>query len=194
MQKNEILDAINKKTIEAKKLIDEINYLKKLLNISDKLDTSISTEEKINIFMDYFKGRDDIYSYLSIDKKDTNKKYYILKCQNEWNKNVCNKTMGKKCKGCQYWIPKAIDREVISNHLFNNTTIGIYPMLEDETCYFLAFDFDDKKNENSIKDDVLAFASVCDKHSVPIAIEKSRSGHGIHVWIFFESNINGFFH
>ena len=62
-------------------------------------------------------------------------------------------------------------------------------MLEDESCYFLAFDFDDKKNENDIKDDVLAFASICDKYNVPISIERSRSGHGIHVWIFFEKNI-----
>ena len=62
-------------------------------------------------------------------------------------------------------------------------------MLEDETCYFLAFDFDDKKNENNIKEDVLAFASVCDKYNVPISVERSRSGHGIHIWIFFEKNI-----
>ena len=53
----------------------------------------------------------------------------------------------------------------------------------------MAFDFDDKKNENDIKEDVLAFASVCDRYNVPISIERSRSGHGIHVWIFFENNI-----
>lgn len=97
--------------------------------------------------------------------------------------------MGKKCKGCQHWVDKPIDKEVIRNHLFNSNPIGIYPMLEDETCYFLAFDFDDKKNENDVKEDVLAFASICDKYNVPIAIERSRSGHGIHVWIFFENNI-----
>ncbi len=188
MDRNAIIESINKKTIEAKKLIDEINKLKKLLTTYEK-QPSFTNEEKINIFMDYFKGRDNIYAYLSIDKTDSSKKYYIPKCANEWNKNICNKTMGKKCKNCSYWEDKPVDKEVIRNHLFNNITVGIYPMLEDETCYFLAFDFDDKKNENSIKEDVLAFASVCDKYNVPIAIERSRSGKGIHVWIFFKNNI-----
>ncbi len=190
MQRNEIIEVINKKTLEAKKLINEINDLKKLLsNYDNRSKISFTNEEKLNIFMNYFKGRDSVYPYLSIDKKDPSKKYYIPKCANEWNKNVCNKSMGKKCKDCQYWVDKPIDKEVIRNHLFNNNPIGIYTMLEDETCYFLALDFDDKKNENDIKEDVLAFASICDKYSVPISIERSRSGHGIHVWIFFENNI-----
>ena len=190
MDRNAIIETINKKTIEAKNLIDEISNLKKLLtNYDNQLKPSFTNEEKVNIFMDYFKGRDTIYAYLSIDKRDSNKKYYIPKCANEWNKNICNKTMGKKCKNCRYWVDKPIDKEVIRNHLFNNVTIGIYPMLEDETCYFLAFDFDDKKDENSIKEDVLAFASVCDKYNIPIGIERSRSGKGIHAWIFFKNNI-----
>lgn len=190
MQRNEIIDAINKKTIAAKKLINEISYLKKLLENYDNQERETFTEEdKINIFMSYFKGRDNVYPYLSFDKKDPSKKYYIPKCANEWKKNVCNKLMHKKCINCQYWVDKPIDKEVIRNHLFNNNPIGIYPMLEDETCYFLVLDFDDKKNENNIKDDVLAFASVCDKYNVPISIERSRSGHGIHIWIFFENKV-----
>ena len=190
MQRKEIIENINKKTLEAKRLINEINELKKLLiSYDNQFKKNITNDEKVNIFMNYFRGRDNIYPYLSIDKKDPNKIYYMPKCANEWNKNVCNKTMGKKCNNCQYWIDKPIDKEVIRNHLFNNSPIGIYPMLEDETCYFLAFDFDDKKNENNIKEDVLAFASVCDKYNVPISIERSRSGHGIHIWIFFEKNI-----
>ncbi len=190
MQRNEIIELINKKTLEARKLINEINDLKKLLsNYDNQSKTSFTNEEKVDIFMNYFRGRDDIYPYLSIDKNDPSKKYYIPKCANEWNKNVCYKTMGKKCKDCSYWVDKPIDKEVIRNHLFNNNPIGIYPMLDDETCYFLAFDFDDKKNEKDIKEDVLAFASICDKYNVPISIERSRSGHGIHIWIFFENNI-----
>ena len=190
MQKNEIIELINKKTIEAKKLINEINELKLMLkNYDNKIVTKYTNEEKVNIFMDYFKGRDNVYPYLSIDKNNPSKKYYVPKCANEWNKNVCNKTMNKKCKDCNYWLDKPIDKEVIKNHLFNNNPIGIYPMLEDETCYFLVFDFDDKKNENDIKEDVLAFANICDKYNVPISVERSRSGHGYHIWIFFENNI-----
>ena len=70
MQRNEIIETINQKTLEAKKLINEINDLKKLLsNYDNQLKTNFTDEEKINIFMDYFKGRDSIYPYLSIDKK-----------------------------------------------------------------------------------------------------------------------------
>lgn len=74
MQRNEIIDAINQKTLEAKKLINEINDLKKLLNNYDNQSKiNLTNEEKVNIFMDYFKGRDSIYPYLSIDKKDPSK-------------------------------------------------------------------------------------------------------------------------
>ena len=101
MQRSEIIETINMKTLEAKKLINEINELKRLLKTcDDQPKINFTNEEKINIFMDYFKGRDSIYPYLSIDKKDPSKKYYIPKCANEWNRNVCNKTMGKKCKDC----------------------------------------------------------------------------------------------
>ncbi len=71
MQRNEIIEVINKKTLEARKLINEINDLKKLLsNYVNQSKTNFTDEEKINLFMNYFKGRDSIYPYLSIDKKD----------------------------------------------------------------------------------------------------------------------------
>ena len=126
MQKNEIIEAINRKTIEAKKLFNEINELKNILNsLDNQIKNNFTNEDKVNLFMDYFKGRDNVYPYLSIDKNEPSKKYYIPKCANEWNKNVCLKTMHKKCKDCNYWMDKPIDKEVIRNHLFNNTPIGI---------------------------------------------------------------------
>ena len=73
--------------------------------------------------------------------------------------------------------------------MYGNYPIGIYPLLENDTCFFLSLDFDDKDSKKDIKSDVLAFASVCDKYEVPIAIERSRSGNGIHIWMFFDTNI-----
>ena len=61
-------------------------------------------------------------------------------CINEWKHGVCNKTMGKPCKNCQYRENKPLTLDVIKRHIYNNQTIGVYPMLDDETCYFLAFD------------------------------------------------------
>lgn len=188
MEKKEIINLIKQKELQVQRLNKEIielnNELKKVNNTQ-----TISIEEKVKIFANYFKGRDDVYAYLSIDKSNPNKKYYIPKCINEWNKLVCNKTMGKSCKNCQYKELKPLTLEVIKDHIYGNTTIGLYPMLKDETCCLLAFDFDNKENQNDIKEDVLAFSSICDSFNIPIAIEKSRSGKGIHVWIFFENKI-----
>ena len=188
---------IRGKELELKKLFEQEQVLRKeieelklqLTNDQKNTNSLITIDEKLKIFTNYFKGRDDVYPYLSIDKNDSSKKYYIPACINEWKKGICNKTKGKPCKTCQYRENKPITLDVIRNHMYNGKTIGIYPMLEDETCYFLAFDFDDKNQELEIKDDVLAFASICDKYEIPIGIEKSRSGKGIHVWIFFDTKI-----
>ena len=190
MTSEDISNLIKEKEEQIKKLQCEINVLKqKLINDSNKEKSTFTLEQKLEIFMDYFKGRDDVYPYLSINKNNPNVKYYIPACVNEWKKGVCNKTMGKLCKACQYRENKPISKDTIKNHIYDNKTIGIYPMLEDETCYFIAFDFDDKKNENHVKEDVLAFAKICDDYNIPIAIERSRSGKGIHCWLFFKDKI-----
>lgn len=191
MNNNEIRNLINKKELEIKKLQVEVEELKRMLNqsISDDTELSLSRNEKIKVFMNYFRGRDDVYPYLSIDKNNPKIKYYIPACVNEWKQGVCNKTMGKKCKNCQYRENKLLSKEVIYNHMYGNNPIGIYPLLENDTCYFLSLDFDNKNTNNDIKSDVLAFASICDEYEIPIAIERSRSGNGIHIWIFFDINI-----
>jgi len=58
-------------------------------------------------------------------------------------------------------------------------------MLPDETCYFLAVDFDKK----GWRDDVAAFVATCHDLNLPVAIERSRSGKGGHVWLFFENAV-----
>lgn len=190
MEREEIIKLIEEKEIELKKLLNEINILKQELQKQNSSKVQEMTiDEKIELYASYFKGRDDVYPYLSINKNDPTKKYYIPACTNEWRQGICNKTIGKPCKNCQYRENKQLSLETIKRHIFHNQTIGIYPMLDDETCYFLAFDFDDKKDESSIKEDVLAFASICDKYNVPISIEKSRSGKGNHIWMFFDNKI-----
>lgn len=152
MASEDISNLIKEKEEQIKKLQYEINVLKqKLINDSNKEKSTFTLEQKLEIFMDYFKGRDDVYPYLSINNNNPNVKYYIPACVNEWKKGVCNKTMGKLCKACQYRENKPISKDTIKNHIYDNKTIGIYPMLEDETCYFIAFDFDDKKMKTMLK-------------------------------------------
>lgn len=191
MDDKEILNLINIKESEIKKLQNEVDLLRKQLNATKENDIqqALTREEKVKIFMNYFKGRDDVYPYLSIDKYNPNVKYYIPACANEWKNGVCNKTMGKKCRNCQYRENKPLSKDIIYKHMYENNPIGIYPILENDTCYFLSLDFDNKNTNNDIKSDVLAFANICDKYKIPIAIERSRSGKGIHIWIFFDKNI-----
>lgn len=95
--------------------------------------------------MNYFKERDDVYPYLSIDK---NNLYYIPAYTNEWKNSV---TMGKKCKTCQYRENKPITKDVIYKHMYGNHPIGIYPLLENDTCFFLSLDFNDKDSKKILK-------------------------------------------
>lgn len=196
MNDADIINLISLKEQEMKRLQEDIINLKAKLNNTENEPQAVSysKDEKVKIMMDYFRGRDDVYPYLSIDRKDSTKKYYIPACSNEWKNSVCNKTMKRPCKTCQYRENKPLSYEVYDKHLYGNI-IGIYPMLEDETCYFLAFDFDEKDNKNektdekNIKEDVLAFWRICDEYNVPVAVEKSRSGKGIHIWLFFNEKI-----
>lgn len=195
INREEITKLIEEKELQVNNLYIEINELKNKLREIDSETVKLSLKEKINIFSDYFRGRDDVYPYLSIGSNGS--KYYMPACTNEWDKHVCNKTMGKKCRDCKYREDKPLSLAVIEKHLCGdkknsnnkNTSIGLYPLLEDDTCYLLVFDFDDKSSSNSIKEDVLAFLSVCDKYGINAVMEKSRSGKGIHVWIFFEDKI-----
>ena len=83
------------------------------------------------------------------------------------------------------------------NHLagkdvWGRDVIGLYPIRKDNTCSFLCTDFDDKSCEHGYKNDVLAFVNVCKTWNVPCYIERSRSGNGAHVWIFFETPVTAF--
>ncbi|PYV13788.1 MAG: restriction endonuclease subunit R, partial [Acidobacteria bacterium] len=90
-----------------------------------------------------------------------------------------------KCGECpnQAFIP--VDDQVVLDHLQGRHVIGVYPLLEDETCWFLAVDFD----KASWQGDVRAFFETCRSLGVPCAVERSRSGNGAHVWFFFGSPV-----
>lgn len=138
-------------------------------------------EEKIRLFADLFRGRDDVFAKLWISKT-SEKKGYSPVCEYEWQPGICTKPLAK-CTNCKY-LP--LSHEVIRGHLEGRHTIGVYPLRLDETCYFLAVDFDKK----SWQEDAAAFLEVCRAMNIPAALERSRSGNGAHVWIFFSEPVS----
>ena len=135
--------------------------------------------EKIALFRSLFRGREDIYPR-RWENDRTGKSGYAPACSNEWKPQVCGKPR-IKCGACpnQAFLP--VTDEAIEGHLRGHHTLGVYPMLADSTCHFLAADFD----KDTWREDAGAFLAACRAKCVPAALERSRSGRGGHVWIFF---------
>src|SRR6266566_8435290 len=148
-----------------------------------------STDAKIRLFRSLCRGRDDVYPR-RFESRKTGKSGYAPACGNEWIRGICEKPR-IKCADCHHQRFLPITDEVIRWHLsgFDPAgqpfVAGIYPMLQDETCFFLAADFD----KEGWREDSLAFMETCRALGVPAALERSRSGRGGHVWLFFEEAV-----
>jgi superfamily II DNA or RNA helicase len=134
---------------------------------------------KISLFRSLFRGREDVFPK-RWDNTKTGKAGYAPTCANEWAPRICGKPK-VKCGDCLNRAFLPVTDDVIDGHLRGRHTVGAYPMLADETCWFLAADFD----KTTWRDDAAAFLQACAARNVPAALERSRSGHGAHVWIFF---------
>jgi len=139
--------------------------------------------EKVALFRSRFRGRAEIYPRFWTNAR-TGRKGYAPACGNEWVRGVCEKPR-VKCGECpnQAFLP--VDDQVILDHLQGRHVAGVYPLLTDETCWFLAADFD----KTSWTDDVAAFVETCRVNRLPAAVERSRSGNGAHVWFFFSAPV-----
>lgn len=143
-------------------------------------------QRRVALFRSLFRGREDVYArrFVSRDGRSG----YSPVCKNRWTEG-CN----KRCEGCSIREFALLDDAAIRRHLHKDATetdvIGMYPILEDNTCFFLCADFDDKNCEHGYRDDVLSYVHVCKEWGIPAYIERSRSGNGAHVWIFFSEPI-----
>ena len=114
----------------------------------------------------------------------TGKSGYAPACANEWRPGICEKPR-IKCADCGNRSLIPVSDAVIYSHLAGEKTIGVYPLLPDDTCYFLAVDFD----KAEWREDAKAFVQSCRELDVPVALEISRSGNGAHAWIFFTTAV-----
>ena len=148
-----------------------------------------SSEEKIALFRSLFRGREDVYPR-RFESRKTGKSGYAPACANEWVRGICEKPR-IKCAECPNRRFLPVTDDVIRWHLSGRDdagqpfVAGVYPMLLDETCFFLAVDFD----KSGWLEDSTAFMETCRRMDLSAALERSRSGRGGHVWLFFEEAV-----
>ncbi|MBI5556232.1 MAG: DEAD/DEAH box helicase family protein [Deltaproteobacteria bacterium] len=151
----------------------------------DAVHHKSSSAVKISLFRSLFRGREDVYPR-RFESRKTGKSGYQPACANEWVRGLCDKRV-VKCADCPHRRFLPVTDEVIRHHLSGHDdagkdfVMGLFPMLQDETCFWLAADFD----KQSWQEDATAFLATCRLLNLPAAMERSRSGNGGHVWMFF---------
>jgi len=143
---------------------------------------SYTPEQKIAIFRGLFRGRTDIFANRWQNKQG--RTGYSVACNNEWVQGICNKPR-VKCQDCKHRQFTELNDQTIYRHLAGQQVAGLYPLMPDNTCYFLAADFDKGQWQEEVK----AMSKACSKFEIPHTIEISRSGNGAHIWIFFNEKV-----
>ena len=153
------------------------------------VDRHSETDQKISLFREMFRGRTDVFP-IRWDNAKSGKSGYAPACHNEWQRGVCEKPR-VKCSMCPNQAFIEVSDNLIERHLRGTTSMGtpfvmgLYPMLPGGTCYLLVADFD----REDWRRDAVAYVETCDLLRVPCALERSRSGNGAHVWIFFQEPV-----
>lgn len=189
---------------------DEINPFEKTIENAEEYDLdqgarivhpTFITEKMAIRFFSMFWGREDVYA-----RRGKNGGYFP-QCDNRWNMKLCPKQRGEKifCDECENKKWTKLDVKKIVAHLLGykedgSDVIGIYPLLPDGTCRFIVFDFDNHEKGAEATDfanvdsewhkEVDALRKICEINGIKLLVERSRSGRGAHVWIFFQKAIS----
>lgn len=151
---------------------------------------TLSIDERLRLFQSLFKGRENVFARRWFSKT-TGKSGYQPVCINEWKQGICDKKK-YRCVICPNRNFAPLTTQDMYRHLEGKDeyccdVVGLYAIMQDNNCAFLCADFDDKNCKYGYKEDVLTYVGVCREWLIPYAIERSRSGNGAHVWIFFEA-------
>lgn len=191
----ELLEKYNLLLEENQILKREIAILTGQSKITENNDEKIvsvnkfsSPQEKIKLYRSLFRGREDVFARRWYSIKSEKSGYQPV-CENEWDNALCDKKK-YKCSACPnrklaVLTDKDIYEHLSGKDLYGRDVVGIYPMLNDETCCFLCADFD----EEDFRKDVSVFRNICDENRIPVSVEISRSGNGAHAWIFFSEPV-----
>lgn len=199
MNNSDVLKRLEEALTECAKLRQENERLRKHLNLPQENPPAPETtphphsstlavtndspsDIKIAIFSRLFRGRVDIYPVRWETKGG--KAGYSPACRHEWNRTFCDKPR-VKCGQCDHRDFLPVTNKVIYDHLVGKHTVGVYPLLQNDTCWFLVADFD----KRTWQEDVAEYLESCKNLGVPAILERSRSGNGGHVWIFFSKPV-----
>jgi len=163
------------------------------------------TEAHAKLLYSVFRGRKDVYSKRGL-RKDGGSSYFP-QCDNFWKYGLCPKREGgkTKCADCANCRWSQLTQRILMNHLRGDRpdgtdVVGVYPLLPDETCNFLVFDFDnhnsdlaeanDGANDDpSWMEEVDALRTICIAQGISPLVERSRSGKGAHIWLIFDEPV-----
>ena len=135
------------------------------------------------MFRRLFRGREDVYA-IRWENAD-GRSGYMPKADRDWKSYLSATAEDRKKVDRLTRTYRPLTDDVVRTHLVGEHTVGLYPLLQDETCWFWAAEFDKK----AWQQDATAFLEVCRELNIPAALERSRSGNGGHIWIFFQRAI-----
>jgi hypothetical protein len=149
----------------------------------------MENEPNVNTFLQLFQGRQDVVAEHWISKK-TGRSGYSPICSNKFKKGVCPLGTGKSCDDCQNKKLVPMSDALLKQHFNGRCILGVYPLLTDANTHFIAFDIDQHEESDPEPFPVVqAIVEVLESQEVPFYVEKSKSGRGFHIWIFFSGPV-----
>ncbi|MBA3746846.1 MAG: DEAD/DEAH box helicase family protein [Solirubrobacterales bacterium] len=139
-----------------------------------------TAQGRVALFASLFRGRPDVFATRWESRTQPGRSGWAPRCANEWRPGICEKPR-VKCVVCAHRRFVPFSEAEVRRHLEGRQTIGIYPLLADETCWIVAIDLDG----TTWRQDTSALREAADEADVPVLVERSRSGQGAHVWVLF---------